>query len=89
MKIFKWKIITNDEYVYLRHCEIKYQKLLLVRDWFSGWEDLRIIFRYILRNTNYGGIESARKEYAEARGTDEYGRKINESKKSSNDCGSP
>ena len=56
---------------------VKYQKLIQCHRWFAGWEDLDIIWKYILDDINFGGIETARKDYAKARNTDEYGTNSN------------
>ena len=61
---------TRDEYLRLK---TKEQKFHQVRTWFSGWRDLEIVWNYIINDTNYGGIERARKDFAEARGTNQYG----------------
>lgn len=79
MTIFGYKIIRADEYDQLKRHSVKWNKTIRVMAWFSGWDDLKIIWKYIAEDTNYGGIERARSDYAEARGTDEYGRKENES----------
>jgi len=55
----------------------KYQKLIKCQRWFSGWKDLDIIWKYILDDINFGGIEKAREDYAKARNTDEYGTNSN------------
>ena len=56
---------------------VKYQKTLQCHRWFAGWKDLDIIWKYILDDINFGGIETARKDYAKARNTDEYGTNSN------------
>jgi hypothetical protein len=58
--------------------------------WFSGWKDLAILWDYIfgLKETTPGGTEvykrgsigPARSAYAKARGTDEYGKVLEESR---------
>lgn len=75
MKIFKLRIVTEAEYQELRKTFTKYHKMIECYRWFSGWKDLDIIWDYIRNDVNYGGIEGARKKYAEARGTDVYGEK--------------
>lgn len=46
--------------------------------WFAGWRDLDIIWDYIFRTKQFGGISEAREKYAEARGTDVYGQPLPE-----------
>lgn len=72
--MFGWTIIHKSELEVLKTCAMRNQKLNQVERWFSGWRDLDIIWKYIFEEINYGGIERARKDYAEARGTDEYGK---------------
>ena len=74
MRIFGFWITT--EKTYKRYCELetKHQKFWQVHRWFSGWRDLDIIWDYLIKDTNFGGIERAREDYAEDRGTDEYGK---------------
>lgn len=73
MRFFNIRIISNKEYIELKYARVKYQKLIEVKSWFSGWKDLGIIWKYIDKDWNIGGIARARRDYAEARGTDEYG----------------
>ena len=74
--MFGFTIISNKELAALNLNQIKMQKFLMVHRWFAGWKDLDIIWDYLIEDTNYGGIERARKDYAEARKTDEYGSEI-------------
>lgn len=74
MKIFGLRIISESEYQYLRQQSVHAQVLYRVRDWFSGWRDLDIIWEYILSKDYYGDISSARLKYANTRGTNEYGK---------------
>lgn len=76
--MFGFKIIRESEYEELVRCSVKFQKILQCHRWFSGWHDLDIIWNYIMQDINFGGIERARRDYATARGTDEYGRTPNE-----------
>lgn len=71
--MFGWTIIHKSELEVLKTCAMRNQKLNQVKFWFSGWRDLDVIWKYIFEEINYGGIERVRKDYAEARGTDEYG----------------
>ena len=73
MSLFGWSIIRESELKRLQDCDVKIQKFWQVHRWFSGWQDLDIIWHYLVEDTNFGGIELARKEYAKARGTNEYG----------------
>ena len=72
--MFGFVIIRKKELESLRYSQIKMQKFWLVHRWFAGWTDLEFIFNYIIEDVNFGGIERARKDYAEARNTDEYGK---------------
>lgn len=74
--MFGWSIIRTERLKELEYLEIKTQKFWLVHRWFAGWRDLDIIWNYFIQDTNFGGIERARKDYAEARKTDEYGRSL-------------
>lgn len=71
--IFGFTIIRKNELKDLQCTHIKYCKLMQIRRWFSGWTDLDIIWDYIIQDTNYGGIEKAREDYAKARKTTVYG----------------
>jgi len=71
--MFGFTVISKKRLKNLEYCKMKTQKFLLVHRWFAGWKDLDIIWRYLTDDTNHGGIEQARKNYAEARRTDEYG----------------
>ena len=73
MSLFGYTIVKVSYLEGLRRRAVKYQKYVEVRSWFSGWKDLRFIFNYIDNDVNFGGIELARKEYAAARNTNEYG----------------
>jgi len=72
--MFGYTIICNKELAALKRTQTKTQKFWLVHRWFAGWKDLDIIWDYLIKDTNYGGIEQARKNYASARKTDVYGR---------------
>lgn len=74
--MFGLKIISKSNYENLVKSEIKFQKVIQCHRWFAGWRDLDIIWDYIIQDINYGGIEKSRKDYANARKTDEYGNKI-------------
>lgn len=70
MELFGYVIIKKEEW---NRMKIKEQKFWQLHRWFSGWRDLEIIWNYLIDDTNFGGIERARKDYAEARKTNEYG----------------
>ena len=72
--VFGLKIILKKDYDELVRCQTKFYKVVSCHRWFAGWRDLDIIWDYIMQDTNFGGIERARKDYAKARGTDEYGK---------------
>jgi hypothetical protein len=74
MRLFGLWITTEKTYRRYIQLETKTYKFWQVHRWFSGWRDLDIIWDYLIKDTNFGGIERARKDYAEARGTDEYGK---------------
>ena len=71
--IFGWSLVRTSELKELQRYSVKYQKVIQCRRWFSGWKDLDFIWDYIMEDTNYGGIEQARRDYADARNTDQYG----------------
>lgn len=73
MKLFGYKLVRAERYDQLLAAEIKWRKTIEVTAWFSGWKDLRIIWNYLREDVNFGGIERARRDYADARGTNEYG----------------
>jgi hypothetical protein len=73
MKLFNLRIIAESEYNELRRSHNIKSTLVNVHRWFSGWEDLDIIWDYVFAETYYGDISSCRDKYAEARGTNEYG----------------
>lgn len=52
-------------------------RLSLVHRWFAGWRDLDIIWDYLYMKDGWysGTIDSVRVKYAEARGTNEYGKR--------------
>jgi len=73
--IFGVTIISTNRLVELEKYEVKFNKIVQCRDWFSGWQDLDIIWSYIFDDVNFGGIERAREDYAKTRGTSVYGRR--------------
>ena len=73
MKIFGWSIIRTADLDDYESYKFKRAKLAMARRWFSGWVDLDIIWDYLANDNYFGGIESAREEYARARGTTVYG----------------
>ena len=59
--MFGWALIRSKELKeYERRSRI-YMSLIYVRDWFSGWSDLRVIWDYVFSDTYYGSIDSARR----------------------------
>jgi len=74
--MFGFTIISKQRLAELERHQVKMQKFWQVHRWFSGWKDLDIIWDYLIQDTNFGGIERARKDYAAARKTDEYGSEI-------------
>lgn len=72
--MFGWTLICREEKEYLELCAVKYQKVVSCHRWFAGWKDLDIIWDYIMQDTNFGGIDRAREDYAIARETDRYGK---------------
>lgn len=73
MKLFGWRIISEERYRYYEKCAATHSAAAYCHRWFSGWKDLDIIWDYIFGNQVSGGIEQARKDYAKARGTTVYG----------------
>ena len=72
--MFGLSIVRTEELNRLKKNDRRIQTLMHVHRWFAGWRDLDIIWDYILSGTYFGGISSCRSKYAEARGTDEYGK---------------
>jgi hypothetical protein len=73
MGLFGWTIIRVSEKEHFRKLQTKESKFWQVHRWFAGWRDLDIIWKYLIDETNVGGIERARRCYAAARNTNEYG----------------
>ena len=71
--MFGYRLIKESELKRYRRAWIIQSKATECRDVFSGWKDLDIIWSYLFDETYFGGIYRARKDYAKARGTDEYG----------------
>lgn len=78
--MFGWTLIRKSELKELRRSHQRVSTLVQVRDWFSGWKDLEIIWDYVLSEFYPGTIDSCRSRYADARGTDQYGQPIPELK---------
>jgi hypothetical protein len=76
MKIFGFRIITDEEYQELRKSYNVHARVGQCYRWLSGWKDLDIIWDYLLMKDDFycGGIERCRTDYAKARGTDVYGK---------------
>lgn len=73
MKLFGLRVITESAYQDLQRSHVVHRTVINCHRWFSAWKDLDIIWDYILSETYFGDIGSARGKYAKARGTDEYG----------------
>lgn len=73
MNIFGWTLIRTSEYEELSGLEIRASVL---HRWFAGWQDLEVIWGYLFKPNSGWCISQARREYAEARRTDEYGKPI-------------
>lgn len=73
MRIFGLWITTEKTYQEYRTLLTKQMKLRDVAVWFGGWDDLKIIFNYVMSDFNIGGISRAREDYSKARKTNEYG----------------
>lgn len=80
MSLFGWSLIRTKDLRKYEDNECAIQKLIVAHRWLTGWKDLDIIWEYIFNRNNFGGIELTRSVYAMARNTDEYGRKLDESK---------
>lgn len=76
MGIFNYRLVHKDKLKQLQRSDIKLYKVVELHRWFSGWKDLDIIWNYIFGDTNFGGIQRARYDYAKARNTDEYGKQL-------------
>lgn len=72
--MFGFSLVKTERLKYLEDAAVKYSKIHQLHRWFSGWPDLDIIWDYIRSDTYFGGIWEARKQYAKARHTDEYGK---------------
>jgi len=74
--MFGYTLIKKDRLRILEQNSRAMDRLVQVVDWFSGWEDLRIIWKYIFMpdGMHIGGISRCREDYAKERGTNEYGK---------------
>jgi hypothetical protein len=72
--MFGWSLVRTSEYEELLQRD---SSQALIYRWFAGWRDLDIIWDYI-NCKNQFTIEHTRRLYAEARGTDEYGKPTRE-----------
>lgn len=70
---FGYVLIRKEEFDEYRRAYCVKDRVVQCRSWFSGWKDLDVIFDYLLKESYFGGIDSARDEYAEKRGTNRYG----------------
>ncbi len=68
--MFGYTIVKKSE---LKRYQLIHQNIIHVHRWFAGWRDLDIIWDYILKPAHYS-IETTRMDYAQARGTDVYGK---------------
>jgi hypothetical protein len=73
MTLFGWTLIRKSELAEYKSSHAVRGAVIRCHRWFSGWKDLDVIWSYLLSETYFGGIEYARKQYADARGTNEYG----------------
>jgi hypothetical protein len=76
MKLLGLRIISESHYQELEKQSIAFSTMVQCHRWFSGWRDLDIIWDYIFGNRNFGGISEARRDYAKARNTDDYGKPL-------------
>lgn len=74
--MFGYKLVRKDFYESLIKALYIRARVIEGHRWFSGWKDLDIIWEYVLGKRVSGGISEARQDYAKARGTDEYGGKL-------------
>ena len=72
--MFGFSLIRTDRLKELEKIDVKYSKIHQLYRWFSGWQDLDIIWDYIKPDTYFGGIDECRKKYAKARNTNVYGK---------------
>lgn len=73
MSLFGWTLVRTKEYEELSGLAIRANSL---HRWFAGWRDLEVIWSFLFKpDENYSGwcISMARRDYADARGTNEYG----------------
>jgi hypothetical protein len=81
MNMFGWTLVRTKEYEELSELAIRANSL---HRWFYGWRDLEVIWSFLFKpDVKYSGwcISQARRDYAEARGTNEYGDSKGESGK--------
>jgi len=74
--MFGWTLIRKSELRQLEESRVVASGVVQCHRWFSGWEDLDIIWDYLLSFQVSGGIHEAREAYAKARGTDCYGKPL-------------
>ena len=73
MSLFGWSLVRTSELSKHEDNLIIIQNLITAHRWFSGWKDLEIIWKYIFNHRPIDSVETARKNYAKERNTDEYG----------------
>lgn len=73
--MFSWTLIRKDDLaIYKRAFQVQ-SRVLQCHRWFSGWKDLDLIWEYVLKGKCQ--VETAREDYASARGTNRYGLPLN------------
>lgn len=74
MTLFGYVLVRKSELNEFKNSYLASQKASQCRRWFSGWKDLDIIWEYMFGCDYLDSVENCRKRYAEARGTDVYGK---------------
>ena len=76
--MFGYSIVRTEEIRELRRAYPIYQRVHQAYRWFSPWQDLDVIWDYLINKKFFGGVEAARKQYADLRNTDIYGKENTE-----------
>lgn len=70
-------VISRERFERLNRANVKFSKLLQAQAWFHALPGFPRFFEYIFSDTNFGGIESARREVAAKLKVTEYGEPLN------------
>jgi hypothetical protein len=74
MEIFGFVIVRKDTFKLFEKYWYEHDRIIECHRWFSGWEDLDVIWDYLL-GKNFAHVGDAREKYADKRKTDVYGDK--------------